>query len=220
MSTDDIADLLERARGGDTGAVGELLGRHRKRLLRLVDLRMDNRLRGRIDASDVVQEAYIEAARRLSECPRNSEVPFFVWLRFLTTQKLAELHRHHLHVKARDANRDVSIFGGQLREASSALLAAQLLGRATAPSKAAMRTEYHCRLRQALDSMESSDREIIVLRHFEQLSNVETARVLGLNESTASTRHLRALKRLKRILSAMPEFQDLTFVSGTNREAT
>src|ERR1700676_2118384 len=133
MSTDDIADLLERAWGGDTGAVGELLDRHRKRLLRLVDLRMDNRLRGRIDASDVVQEAYIEAARRLSECPRNSEVPFFVWLRFLTTQKLAELHRHHLHVKARDANRDVSIFGGQLPEASSALLAAQLLGRANGP---------------------------------------------------------------------------------------
>jgi RNA polymerase sigma-70 factor (ECF subfamily) len=217
MTADDIAGLVERACDGDARALGELLGLHRDRLLRLVDLRMDHRLRGRIDPSDVVQEAYLDAACRFSEYPRNSDFPFFVWLRFLTTQKLAELHRHHLRVKARDANRDVSLYGGQLPQASSALLAAQLLGRGTAPSKAAMRSEYHCRLREALDSMEPADREIIVLRHFEQLSNAEMAKVMGLNESTASTRHLRALKRLKQILSAMPEFQDLTFVGGSER---
>jgi RNA polymerase sigma-70 factor (ECF subfamily) len=215
MTPEGILELIERARVGDSTALGELLGLHRDRLLRLVNLRMDDRLRGRVDPSDVIQETYLEAAGRLPDYLRHVDMPFYVWLRFLTAQKLAELHRHHLHVKARDVNREVPLFSGRLPEASSALLAAQLLGRATTPSQAAMRAERQCRLQEALDSMEPADREVIVLRHFEQLSNVETARVLGTNDSTASTRHLRALKRLKRILGAMPEFRDMAFADLT-----
>jgi RNA polymerase sigma-70 factor, ECF subfamily len=169
MNLESITELIERARTGNSVALGELLHRHQDRLMRLVNLRMDDRLRGRVDPADVIQEAYLEASRRLAEYLRNPEIPFYVWLRFLTTQKLAELHRHHLQVKARNANREVPLFNGRLPEASSALLAAQLLGRATTPSQAAMRAERQCRLQQALDSIEPSDREIIVLRHFEQL---------------------------------------------------
>jgi RNA polymerase sigma-70 factor (ECF subfamily) len=180
---------------------------------------MDDRLRARLDPSDIIQEAYLEASRRIEEYTRQPEVPFYVWLRFLTAQKLVEQHRHHLRVKARDASREVPLFSGRLPEASSAMLAAQLLGHTTAPSQAAMRAERHCRLREALDRMDASDREIIMLRHFEQLSNVETARVLGMNESTTSTRHLRALKRLKQILSSMPEFQDMTLASQPDRHS-
>lgn len=202
---DELAELAQR---GDSAAIGMLLVQHRGRLLRMVHLRMDQRLQGRIDPGDVVQEACAEAARRLDEFLRRPEVPFYIWLRFLTAQKLVELHRHHVRVKARTVDREVPLFQGWLPEASSTLLAAQLLGRATTPSQAAIRAERQCRLQDALDELDSGDREILVLRHFEQLSNVEAAGVLGLNESTASRRHLRALKRLKRILSAMPEFQD------------
>src|SRR5262245_5251672 len=125
MTMNGNTELIERARSGDSTALGELLGQHRERLLRLVALRMDDRLRARVDPSDVIQEAYLEAASRLPEYLRQVEMPFYVWLRFLAAQKLTELHRHHLRVQARDAHREVPLFSGRLPEASSALLARQ-----------------------------------------------------------------------------------------------
>lgn len=198
----------DREELSDPGGRGALLEEHRARLLRMVRIRLDDRLRGRLDPADVLQEAFLEASRRWEDYQRSTDVPLYVWLRFLTIQKLAELHRRHLRWKMRSVSREVPLQAGFLPEASSALLAAQLLGRATTPSRAAIRAEGRRRLEAALADMEPADREIIVLRNFEQLSNLETARTLGIGNSAASMRYLRALQRLKAILSELPEFRD------------
>jgi RNA polymerase sigma-70 factor (ECF subfamily) len=196
--------LLRRAGAGDRQALGELLARHQDRLRLMVRLRLDRRLQGRIDPSDVIQEAYLEAAERFPDYARDQPMPFFLWLRFLTAQKLLVQHRHHLGAKARDAAREVSLYRGALPEASSAVLAAQLVGHRTTPSQVAIRAEMQLRLQEALNSMNAIDREVLALRHFDQLINAETARVLGLRESAASQRYARALLRLKDILTSLP----------------
>ena len=122
----------------------------------MVALRLDQRLQGRIDPSDVIQEAYLEASARLAEYLRNPSMPFFLWLRFLTGQKLVTLHRHHLGVKMRNAGQEVALYHGSLPEASSAALAAQLLGHDTRPSEAAIRAEMKIRVQEALNSMDSA----------------------------------------------------------------
>jgi RNA polymerase sigma-70 factor (ECF subfamily) len=200
MTETGETQLLNRARAGDGQALGELLERHRDRLQRLVNFRLDRRLRGRVDPADVIQEAFVEVTRRRSELPQQADVALFVWLRFLVIQKLLELHRRHLGVRARDATREVSIYAGGVPPVTLAVLAAQLLGKLTSPSHAAMRAEMKYRLEQALNEMNSLDRDIISLRHFEQLSNAEAAQVLGINDSTASTRYVRAIRRLREAL--------------------
>jgi RNA polymerase sigma-70 factor (ECF subfamily) len=169
-----------------------------------VKLRLDPRIQGRVDPSDVVQEAYLEVAQKLADYLRQPTLPFFLWLRLLTGQKLALAHRQHLGVQARDAGREISLYRGALPEASSAALAAQLMGKLTTPSQAALKAELKIRIQEALNSMDALDREVLTLRHFEQLSNAETALVLGIKESAACNRYLRALERLRGILSSMP----------------
>jgi RNA polymerase sigma-70 factor (ECF subfamily) len=202
----DDESLLARAGTGDRQALGELLALHRDRLRRMVQLRMDRRLHGRLDASDVIQEAFLEATMRFDEFTRDRPMPFFLWLRFLAGQKLIVAHRRHLGVKARDARRELSIYRGALPEATSESLAAQLIGRLTSPSLAAVRAELQVRLQEMLNTMDETDREILALRHFEQLTCPESAKVLGIEESAASSRYYRALKRLKDILSGFPGF--------------
>jgi RNA polymerase sigma-70 factor (ECF subfamily) len=196
--------LLQQAAAGDSQRWGELLTRHKERLRRMVALRLDQRLQRRLDASDVLQEAYLEAWSRLGEYVRDPAVPFFLWLRFLVGQKLVTLHRHHLGREMRDAGREVSLYRGALPEASSAALAAQLLGHDTRPSEAALRIELKIRLQSALNQMDPIDREVIALRHFEQLSRAETAQALQMRESAVSKRYVRALERLKDILTSTP----------------
>jgi RNA polymerase sigma-70 factor (ECF subfamily) len=198
-------ELLQAAAAGDRERWGTLLARHRDRLRRMVALRLDRRLQGRIDASDVVQEAFLEASTRLPEYVQQPTMSFFLWLRFLTGQKMLELHRHHLGAQMRDAAREISLYRDALPATSSAALAAQLLGRDTGPSEAAIRAERKIRLQEALNSMDPLDREILALRHFEQLNNVETAQSLGLQESAASKRYIRALKKLKEILTQLSQ---------------
>jgi RNA polymerase sigma-70 factor, ECF subfamily len=188
------------------GSLENALAEHRPRLRRMVALRMDGRLQGRVDPSDVIQEAYLEAARRLPEYVRDAEpMPFFLWLRFLAVQALQVLHRKHLGVQARDAGREISIDLGRMPLATSAALAAQLLGHDTRASEAAIRAERKLRLERALNQMDPLDREVLALRHFEQLSNSECARVLGLKEATATKRYLRSLKKLREILITLPD---------------
>jgi RNA polymerase sigma-70 factor (ECF subfamily) len=200
----ELQKLIERAGQGDQSMFGELLDRYRDRLRRMVKLRLDRRLQGRIDASDVIQEAYLEAATRLAEYVRNPTMPFFIWLRFITGQRLTMLHRHHLGIQTRDASREVSLHRGALPEATSAALAAQLVGRLTSPSIAAVRAEMKIRLQEALNTMDPIDREVLALRHFEQLTNVETAEVLEIKPTAANNRYMRALERLKTILTSIP----------------
>lgn len=177
---------------------------HWPRLRRMVALRMDPRVQGRVDPSDVVQESFIDAARRLPEYAKNPTMPFFVWLRWLAGQRLMEQHRRHLGAQARDASREVSLYHGAFPEATAADLAVNVMGEFSTPSHEAIRFEQIKRLQEALESLEPIDREILVLRHFEQLSNGEAAEVLHLEKSTASKRYTRAILRLKDVLVAMP----------------
>jgi RNA polymerase sigma-70 factor (ECF subfamily) len=204
----DTTELLQRAGQGDAEALGDLFSQHRERLRRMVQVRLDRRLYGRIDPSDVLQESYVEMARALAAYLKDPVLPFFLWLRMITGRKLQALHRHHLGSKGRDAGREVSLYRGALPQASSVSLAAHLLGRLTTPSMAAVRAELQVRIQEALNGMEDLDREILALRHFEQLSNLETAAVLGISEQAASNRFVRALKRLKSILSSAPGFNE------------
>jgi RNA polymerase sigma-70 factor (ECF subfamily) len=200
----DTAGLLERARAGDQAALNELFARHRARLRLMVELRLDRRLQSRIDASDVIQEAYVDAVRRLEEYLRQPDYPLFLWLRLLVGERLMKLHRHHLGTQMRDAGLEISIYQGALPTASSAALAAQLLGKHTSPTQAAVRAERMIRLQEALNSLDPIDREVLSLRHFEEMSLAETARSLEIEESAAAKRYIRALKRLKAILASMP----------------
>ena len=204
---DDTDELIRRALGGDEDALAALFDRHRERLRRMVRLRLDRRLTRRIDPSDILQEAYLALQKRLPEYAQDPALPFFLWLRPMTGQTLADVHRFHLKAKRRDAGCEVSLRDGPVPGASSASLTAHLLGKLTSASRAAIRAEVRVLVREAIDRMDDIDREVLSLRHFEHLSNDEAALVLGISPSAASNRYLRALKRLKPILSSIPGLQ-------------
>jgi RNA polymerase sigma-70 factor (ECF subfamily) len=204
MPADDSEALMQKAAQGDQDAWGCLLARHRQRLHNMVSLRLDPRLAGRIDPSDVLQEAFLAATLQLKDFASQRTMPVFLWLRLVAGQKLAGLHRHHLGKQMRDAGREVSLYQGSLPEASSAAIAARLMGHETTPSAAAMKAELILRLETALNTMDPLDREVLALRHFEQLTNHEAAQVLNIQQSAASKRYIRALQRLKDILKSMP----------------
>lgn len=206
-STNNTAELIERAAAGDVRALADVLESNRERLKRMVRVRLDPRLRGRLDPSDVIQEAYLDAARRLPEFVRDPAVPFFLWLRKLTMQRLIDLHRQHLGARMRDAGLEVSLHSGAYPQASSLSLAAQLLGRFSSPSRAAMRAEIQIRVQEALNAMDDVDREVLALRHFEMLTNEEVAQVLNIKKTAASNRYVRALKRLTAVLESYPDLQ-------------
>lgn len=193
-------ELLVQVRHGSRGAVDELFSRHRVRLRRMIQLRLDRRLLGHIDVSDVLREALVEVSRKLDEYLVDPQISFFLWLRMLADQKLAEIHRRHLGTQLRDNGLEFSIHRGALPEADSLALAARLLGRFTSASQSALKAERQVKLQESLNSLDPADREILALRHFEQLTNAETAAVIGLSESKATARHMRAIQRLKTLL--------------------
>jgi RNA polymerase sigma-70 factor (ECF subfamily) len=197
--TDDCAradELLDRAGAGDRQALADLFALHRDRLWRMIHLRLD--------PDDVLQETWLVCGQRFDDYRVSRPLPFFLWLRGLAGQKLIDLHRQHLGARMRDAGREVSLYRGALPQASSVSLANQLLGRLTSASQAAVRAELQIKVQEALNSMDSMDREVLTLRNFEMLSNEETAQVLGITPAASSSRHIRALRRLKEILSALP----------------
>jgi RNA polymerase sigma-70 factor (ECF subfamily) len=196
--------LIERARTGDQEALNEIFTRHRRRLRHMVEMRLDWRLQARIDASDVIQDAFLQATARLDEYLHNPTLPLFLWLRLVVGERLSKLHRHHLGAQMRDASREVSLYREALPAASSAALAAQLLGKHTSPTQAALRAERLLRLQEALNALDPIDREVLSLRHFEELTRAEAAQVLGIEEAAAAKRYVRALKRLKEMLANMP----------------
>jgi RNA polymerase sigma-70 factor (ECF subfamily) len=198
--------LVRRIADGDETAMTEAFARYRDRLRLMVKLRMDRRLQGRLDPSDVLQDAYLDVAQRAREYRANPAMPIFLWLRFLTGQRLMALHRKHLGAQMRDAGQEVSLHGGALPPASSISIAAMLLGRITSPTRAARRAEMQVRLQDVLNSMEPMDREVLTLRHFEELGNSEAAQVLGITKAAASSRYIRAVMRLKKELASMPGF--------------
>lgn len=210
MANSPIPDevILDRAAAGDDAALATLFDRHRHRLRQMVRLRLDRRLQGRVDPSDVLQEAYLDLAKELPAWSQKQAIPLFLWMRLVTGQRLAQVHRRHLGTAMRDAARDVSLFQGGLPQAASASLAAQLLGNLTSAGAAAVRAEVQLQLQDALNSMDDIDREIIALRNFEELDNMEAAEVLGLSPDASRKRYVRALKRLQDILSRFPGLID------------
>ena len=205
-SSDISEDLLRRAAEGDEQAIAKLFRPHESRLTRMVRMRLNRNIQRRIDPADIVQEAFIEASKRLGDYAKSPEMPFYLWLRHITGQKLIDAHRRHLGAQKRDAGMEISLYRGGMPMATSASLAIQLLGGLTSPSRAAMRAETQMRVQESLNGLSDVDREVLALRHFEQLSNSEVAEVLGIDKSTASTRYLRALKRMKDSLSEIPGF--------------
>ncbi|WZP00282.1 sigma-70 family RNA polymerase sigma factor [Isosphaeraceae bacterium EP7] len=204
-----IDDLVRLAASGDEASLAVLFDRHRARLRQMIRLRLDRRLQGRVDPSDVLQDAYIDLSHKLPEYTSRPALPFFLWLRLVVGERLLRVHRQHLGAAMRDAGREISIDqGGAFPQASSASLAAQLLGRITSASRAVARVEKQHLLQEALNGMEPIDREVIALRHFEELSNDETAEVLGLSKAAASKRYVRAMLRLKAVVGDNPALQD------------
>lgn len=203
--SEEMAALLDAVRGGDQAALAALFSEYRDRLRRMVEFRLDARLKGRISTSDVLQEAYIDALKRLPHYQADPDVPFFIWLRTVTVQRLIDVHRFHLGAQARDAAKEVRLGGGDSIEASTEKMAV-LVGDLTSPSQAAERGEVMGRLREALDGLDPTDREVLALRHFEELSNVEVAALLGIQNAAASKRYVRAIERLKHALEGMPGF--------------
>ncbi len=201
MKDADLEPLMEQARRGDARAIGALLQAHRPKLRRMVALRLDDRLRGRFDEDDVLQDVFVEAVSRIAEHFRAPALSFYLWLRFITLQRLQSLCRENLGIQKRDVRKERPIDGAAYSAATSKALAAQLVGKWTTPSEAILRSEMKARLREALDSMEELDREVIALRHFEQLSNGEAAQILGIKDAAASKRYVRAIQRLKEVLT-------------------
>jgi RNA polymerase sigma-70 factor (ECF subfamily) len=200
----ETISLLERLRAGDRRALADLFQRHRDRLLRMVELRMDPRLHGRIDPSDVLHDAFLDLSKRVESYLSDPRLPVFLWLRLVVSDRLALVHRQHLGTAMRDAGRAVSLYRDPLPPASSTALALMLLGRLPSPSNAAIRAEQILQVQEAVNALDQLDREVVVLRHFEQLTRAETAVVLGITEEAGAKRYIRALKKLKTILAAMP----------------
>ena len=204
QTPNEVTQLIDRLRAGDRQALGELFHCHRQRLRRMVELRMDNRLRTRLDASDVLQEAYLDLAGDLDAYRADPKLPPLLWMRLHVGRRLTMLHRRHLGTRLRDAGLEISLYREALPQASSAALAAMLLGRHTSPTQAAQRAERLLQVQEASNTLDPIDREVLALRHFEQLSRAETAEVLGISPEAGAKRYFRALKRLEKVLASMP----------------
>lgn len=199
--------LLDQLVQGDEGALGELFEEFRPRLRRMIELRLDNRLSGRIDVDDVLQEAFVDASKRVEHYVSDTSRSFYIWLRLIVEQTLADLHRRHLGAQMRSVSREVK-FSQPRDHSSSMALTSRFVAHLTSPSQVAIRDEVSRQLREALDEMSPIDREVLALRHFEELSNSEVAETLEISQKAASIRYVRAIARLKSILESIPGIQD------------
>ena len=209
MTPDDVdtEQLLARVSRGDAGARQQLLARHRERLCRMVAIRLDRRLAARIDPSDVVQEAILEAARLLPGYLVERPMPFYPWLRRLAWKRLLKLYQRHLAAQRRSVTREECQLP-LLADESALELAGRLVASGTSPSKRLLREELRDRVQAALSQLAEHDREVLVLRFLEQLSTSEMAAVLGITEGAVKTRQTRALDRLSRLLDDDPREHD------------
>jgi RNA polymerase sigma-70 factor (ECF subfamily) len=199
--SDKTEQLLNAARDGDASAAGQLLDRHRDALRRMVEMRLDRRIQQRIDASDIVQEVMIEANRRLQTYLEDPAMPFHLWLRQMARDRIIDAHRRHRASGKRSVDREQAMVAAKTLDRSTVELAGQLCDPELTPAAAATMEELQRRFQIAIESMDDNDREIVLMRHFEQLSNQEAARSLGLTEPAASMRYLRAMRRLRKMLA-------------------
>lgn len=197
----ETQELLAQAQAGDAVAVNNLLDRHRAALRRMVDLRMDRALSRRVDASDIVQDTLVEANRRLRDYLQNPVMPFHLWLRHMARDRLIDAHRRHRVAERRSLDREQSLTAPPNLDHSTMELAAQLYDSELTPAAAATWHELQLRFQAAIETLDEHDREIVLMRHFEQLSNQDVAATLGLSEAAASMRYLRAVRRLRTMLA-------------------
>ncbi len=207
MSTEPSADtdeLERRLRSGDTEALAELFSRERERLWRVIHFRLAEPLRRRVEPDDVLQEAFLAAHQRLEHYAASDITSPFLWLRMIVNQTLVDLQRRHLAAQKRDAGREVSVNDSPYTQATSVSVAIQLVGAFTSPSGAAVRADLLTLVHTAMEQMDPIDREVLALRHFEELTNSEVAQALGIEQKAASIRYIRALRRLKEIMAQVP----------------
>lgn len=203
----DTNSLIEKACAGDDSVVAELFELYRERLKRLISLRMHPQMKSRLDASDVLQDAYIELARQLPKYAEEKEIPFFVWLRMIVVDSLKRLQRQHLKAEKRTAYREVDLASMPVSDASVLNLASQLAGQFTSVDRNLIKEEIQRKLMDALERMEVNDREIVAMRHFEELSTQEIAELVGLTRSGVLKRYTRAIERLQESVLGDTNFQ-------------
>jgi len=198
----DTEWLVDRARAGDLTSVAMLMQRHRQRLKKMIDARMDPRLRARVDPSDVIQDALTTAAQRLSEYLETEPIPFYPWLRRITWQTLVHAHQMHLDAAKRSVRRESQGVWGLSDRSTSQLLDVLdgLPGNTSTPSAAADREESRRRVKEALASLAEIDREVLVQRYVEQMSLKEIGAGLDMSEAAAQMRHMRALQKMHKLL--------------------
>lgn len=206
MPVDDLQ--IERLRKSGEEALAEILLEERDRLQRIIELRMDQKLYGRVDPGDVLQETFLEARKRLARFLETTSVPVFVWLRGVALDTLIHVHRRHVEAQRRQAGAEVSIQATVANASSAANLARSLLAHDTSPSNAVIRAESHEMLEHALRLLDEIDREVLTMRHFEQLSNDEVAQILGVKKAAASRRYTRALEHIRAVLQALPGYEE------------
>jgi RNA polymerase sigma-70 factor (ECF subfamily) len=197
-------DLLAKAKGGDRAAVNRLLERHRTSLRRMIQLRLDRQIARRVDASDIVQDVLLEANTRLQDYLVDPRLPFHLWLRQLAQDRMIDMHRRHRGAQRRSLDREQSLAAPQFADQSGFDLMGQLADHELTPAAASIRKELEGRFLVALGELEEEDRDILLMRHFEQLGNGEVAVALGLSAAAAGMRHLRALRKLRLILGDRP----------------
>ncbi|CAN5764878.1 sigma-70 family RNA polymerase sigma factor [soil metagenome] len=206
----DTQELLDRAAGADPDALNRLLARHREALRRMIALRLDPALGRRVDASDIVQGVLLEASRRLPDYLRDAAMPFPLWLRRIARDHLIDAHRRHRQAQRRSLDRERPLAAVAFPDRSSLDLAEELCDGQPTPAAAAIREELHRRFQAAIGDLGEDDREVLLLRHTEQLSNSEVAHALGLSEAAAGMRYLRALRRLRCLLGQTPSGETLS----------
>ena len=196
----ETQQLLQQAQDGDRQAIEGLLARHREALVRLVALRLDRAIARRVDASDIVQDVLVEANRRLDDYLRDRKMPFHLWLRQIAQDRMIDAHRRHRGAARRSIDREQPLAAPEMSDRSALDLAAMLHDRELTPAAAATRRELQERFRAAIDLLDDTDREVILMRHFEELTNQEVAQSLELSEPAAGMRYLRAIRRLRQVL--------------------
>jgi RNA polymerase sigma-70 factor (ECF subfamily) len=196
--------LLDDARGGGDGAVDKLLGEFREPLRRVIGLRLDPAVARRVDASDIVQDVLLEANQRLVEYLKKPDMPFHLWLRHLAQDRIIDTHRRHRLAQRRSVDREQPIARPAWADESSVSLVAQLIDTERTPTSEAIQQELTRKLTSAIDQLSDDDREVVLMRHHEGLSNQDVAKALDLTEAAASMRYLRALRRLKDVLVPSP----------------
>jgi RNA polymerase sigma-70 factor (ECF subfamily) len=204
MTPEAESIAIDRAVQGDERALAELFSHYHSRLQRIAAFRLHPKLRSRVDADDIMQEAYLNAAQRLGRILHDSPQSFFIWLRMILSQTLIDVHRRHLGAQMRDASREAVKWTSTEGESTSYSLTHHLVGHLTSPSQAALRHELADRIDAALADMSELDREVLAMRHFEELSNIEIAHALEITEQAAAMRYIRALGRIRDILVSVP----------------